>query len=263
MRFAKPIAELEQQMLAFPTGKIDTLNALAYAPRMRPGNPVYDVFRPDHIVERIEIVRREPCWLALNATSQYTTAALCQFIKGALHVTDDWVWEGDPGANLADIVRAASLKAQAPLRVVAGPAHFGDHDTVGLRGAARRVPVDVTRGGADTDGRDGLRRLAREQPHGRPALRIAQNARWTANAFAGGYCYPVTKHGTVSEFTDPGAYRVLMEGLESFAALLGSGTMADDSERNYAYASNGRRYLSALASDAWRPSESKLTRPTT
>ena len=247
MTFAKPLRELEQQMLAFPTGKIDTLNALAYALKMRPGNPVYDAFRQDHVVEGIDIVRREPCWLAVNATSTNTTGILCQFAKGALHVIADWVAEGDPATCLTDIVRSASIHAATGLRMVAGPAHFRDHDTIGLRAAARRVPVDVTTGGREIEGRDGLKKLLKESPHGVPALRIAHTARWTLNAFSGGYCYPITRHGAVSEFTDNGPYRILMEGLESFCALLNTGTMADDSERNFAYSRGGKRYLTSLA----------------
>lgn len=245
--FAKPMPELEQQLLSFPTGKIDTLNALAYALKMRPGNPVYDGFRQDHIVESVEFVSRETFWLCVNATSQFTTAVLCQFIKGKLHVTHDWMCEGDPGSTLSDIIRDASLRTKATLHIVAGPSHFGDHDAVGLLAAGRKIPVAMAQGGRDLDGRESIRKLIREQSHGLPSLRISQNARWSLNAFAGGYCYPITRHGVVSEFTDPGPYKVLMEGLESFAALLDSGAMADDSERNYGYTAKGRRFLSALA----------------
>ena len=247
MTFAKPLNELAQQMLSFPTGKIDTLNALAYALKMRPGNPVYDGFRQDNVVESIELIRREPHYLAVNGTSQHTTAILCQFIKGALHISDDWVCEGDPGTNLSDIVRAASVRSAASLRLVAGPIHFGDHDTIGLRGAARKVPCNVDQGGTPISGRDNLRSLMKQTAHGRPSILISHNARWTLNAFSGGYCYPMTKQGTVSEFTDSGPYRVLIEGLEAFAALLGTALTEDDSVRNYSYTKSGKKYLSSMA----------------
>jgi hypothetical protein len=246
LTLAKSMPELEQQMLSFPTGKIDTLNALAYALKMKPGNPVYDGFRQDHIVESVDLIRREPHYLAVNATPQYTTAVLCQFIKGSMHVKGDWVCEGDPGTTLSDIIRSASIMASASLRVIAGPVHFGDHDTIGLRGAARKIPVSLDRGGSAVNGRENIRGLIRDMPHGRPALQIGHNARWLLNAFSGGYCHPITKHGTVSEFTDAGPYRVLMEGLESFAALLGTALTEDDSNRNYAYTSTGKKYLSSL-----------------
>lgn len=257
--FAKPLNDLEQQMLSFPTGKIDTLNALAYALKMKPGNPVYDGFRQEHVVESLDSINREPCWLSVNATNQFTTAVLCQFIRGTLYVIADWVREGDPGITLSDIIREASLRSRSSIRVVAGPSHFGDHDTVGLRAAGRKIPVAMACGGSPVDGREGLRKLFREQPHARPSVQIAHNARWTLNGFSGGYCFPITKQGMVSEFTDPGAYRVLIEGLESFAALLNSGLTEDDSERHYDYTSKGRKYLSARADLQWKPKELKTT----
>lgn len=254
--FAKPLPELVKQLLAFPTGQIDIPNALAYALRMRPGQPVFDGFRQDHIVLDMGLAPREPVYLAVNATAQYTTGALCQIIKGGLHVAADWVSEGGPDVALSDIVRGASVLAGRLVRVTAGPVHFGPHDTVGLRGAGRKVPVEISRGGAELEGRTGLAQLLKTASHGGPSVRVSTSARWTLNGFSGGYCYPVTKHGALSDFTEPGPYRVLMEGLESFAALMGTGAMEDDSERAFAYSSSGRKYLTALAGNRG-PSESK------
>lgn len=245
--FAKHLPELEQQLLAFPTGKIDTLNALAYALKMRPGQPVFDGFRHTHIAEDIAISRRDPVWLIVNATAQHTAAMLAQFIKGALHIVSDFMAEGDPGTNLEDIMRAAKLQAEGMVRVMAAPTHFNDYDTIGLRAAARRINVPVTRGGNEVIGRETIRKLLKDEAHGIPSFRIAHKARWTLNAFSGGYAYPMTKLGTAADFAEPGPYRVLVEGLESFAALLDSGMTEGDSERNYAYSPSGRRYLTALA----------------
>lgn len=245
--FAKPLPLLEQQMLAFPTGNIDTLNALAYALRMKPGQPVYPEFNHNHVMESAALVRSEPVWLAVNGNAKFTSGALVQSVRGGIIVTHDWVYEGDPGAALADVVRAASLAASRSLRVVAGPAHFGTHDTVGLRGAGRKIPVDIDRGGGELAGRDNLRQLLRSTREGEPAVRIAPGARWTLNAISSGYAYGVTKQGVLSDFAEPGPYRTLMEGLEAFAGLLGTGTMESDDSRHFAYTKTGRKYLSALA----------------
>ncbi len=243
--FAKPLPELVQQMLSFPTGKIDTLNALAYAPRMRGGAAVFDQFTHLNVVEELPLTR-DPVFLAINATAQFTTGVLVQFVKGGLHVTHDWVDEGDPGASLANIVRAAGLVAARRFSTIAGPTHFGTHDTVGLRAAARKVPMDISRGGVEFAGRETIRKLLRQQTNGQPSVRVASSARWALNGFSGGYCYPITKAGVLSDFTEPGAYRTLFEGLEAFSALMGSGITEDDTERNYAYNSNGKRFLTSL-----------------
>ncbi len=245
--FAKPLPVLEQQLLAFPTGRVDVPNALAYALRMRPGAPVYESFGVQHITETLPVMPRAPLWLALGGTSQFTTAALCQFVDGAVHVLWDSVREGDPGATLHDMVQAANLYAGRALTYVAGPAHFSDHDTVGMRGAARKIPIELRKGVAETSGRDEVRALLKKQVRGMPALRIAHQARTTLNAFAGGFAYEVQKNGMLGDFPRNGMHRTLVEGIETFAGLLRVADVDADQNRNYDYTPDGRRYLSALA----------------
>lgn len=244
--FAVHLPELEKQMLAFPTGHRDTLNALAYAPRLRPGLPVYDGFRAEHVSELVELRPRETVYLAVGATGQYTTAVLCQFIQGVINVTHDWCCEGDPGAALGDIVQAASLASRKAIRVIAGRQHFDPHDTVGLRPAARKIPVAVDRGGDALLGREGFRQLLATAKRGYPAVAIHPDARWTLNALAGGYCRSVSKAGVITDFPVDGPYRTLMEALESLVALTRAGTEAGDTPPNFAYSSSGHRYLTSL-----------------
>ena len=85
--------------------------------------------------------------------------------------------------------------------------------------------------------------LASVSAHAQPAIAIAARARWTLRAFAGGYCRRID-----ADQPEDNAYKVLMEGLESFAAMLrGVGLREDDKERNYDYTASGQRYLSARA----------------
>jgi hypothetical protein len=246
VEFAKEMPELVKQMIAFPTGHRDTLNALAYAPRLRPGLPVYDGFRAEHVSDLVELRPRETVYLTVGATGQYTTAVLCQFIQGVLNVTHDWCCEGDPGSTLGDIIQAASLAARRALRVVAGPSHFDPHDTVGLRAACAKVPTRLDRGGNHSHGREALRQLLATAKRGNPAVAIHSDARWTLNALAGGYCRAVTKAGVVTEFATDGPYRTLMEALESLVALTRAGSETGDTPANFAYSSSGHRYLTSL-----------------
>jgi hypothetical protein len=243
--FAKELPELRAQLLGFPTGLIDIPNALAYAMILRPGQPLYDGFSYLNVAEDLYKLPRQPMYLAVNATAMYTTAVLVQVNDGVFNVLWDAVREGDPGAVLSGIVTDAGLEAGTRPRLYGAPEHFGNYDTVGLRGAARKIPIDLSQGGLGLEGRDEIRALLRRQIRSGPALRVSQRARWVLNAFSGGYCKSVLKNGMLSEFADEGPYRTLMEGLESFASLLKMGHLGEDQPVNWQTTSDGRRYISS------------------
>jgi hypothetical protein len=243
--FDRHFPELEAQLLGFPQGRIDAPNALAYALRMRPGKVIYENFSVTNIVG-VELNPRLPVWLAINATSGWTTGVLLQSVDGALHVLADYVRESDPTTGLPEVLADASLEAGRGFRIVAGPNHFTGHDRVGLRAAANRLPVVLRRGGPGLVGRQELNRLMKLQSRGQPSFRVCPDAHWTLNALAGGYSRPALATGAFSEFAKESPHKVLMEGLESFCGLLGAGLAGDeDDERRYAVDSTGRRYLTA------------------
>lgn len=243
--FAKELPQLQAQLLGFPTGAIDIPNALAYALILRPGQPIYDGFSVLNVVEEVFKLPRQSMYLAVNATQMYTTAVLVQVNDGVFNVIWDAVREGDPGAVLAGIVADAGLEGGQKPRLYGAPEHFGNYDTVGLRGAARKIPVDLSQGGLGLDGRDEIRALLRRQIRSGPALKVSQRARWTLNAFAGGYCKDVLKNGILSEFATEGPYKTLMEGLESFASLLKMGHLGEEQPINWQTTSDGRRFISS------------------
>jgi hypothetical protein len=244
--FAKELSILRAQFLGFPTGRIDGPNALAYALRMRPGQIIYDGFSHANVVESLPVRRREPVWLCVNATASLTTGVLCQVVDGALHVLGDWVREGDPGASLAGIVVAANLQVPQGVRLVCGPDHFREFDSVGLRGACAKIPVGVQGGTAPNVGRDELRALFQKSIRGEPAVRCSAGARWTLNALAAGYAREVSKRGILNEEAREGVYKVLMEGLESFVGLFAGGINAGTEKLNWQVTETGQKYLSAL-----------------
>ena len=110
-------------------------------------------------------------------------------------------------------------------------------------------------------GRAELRELLQQQTRGLPALQVSSRARWTLNAFAAGYARAVTRQGMVSEEANDGPYRVLMEGLESFAAMAQSAA-EEDRDRRYAIAPDGRRYIttSPRLAQASRPTKDEWWR---
>ena len=78
---------------------------------------------------------------------------------------------------------------------------------------------------------------------GRPAVAIGTGARWTLNALSGGYAREMTRQGVLSDFAREGAYRVLMEGLESLVALLNTGATDDRADIRYDVSPDGRKYI--------------------
>lgn len=243
--FTKDLPDLRAQLLAFPTGQIDIPNALAYALLLRPGQPIYENFAWANIVEELYKLPRAPMYLAVNGTQLFTTAALIQIADGAFHVLWDAVREGDPGATLEGILKDAGIEAGQKPRLFAAPEHFDQYDTIGLRGAARKIPTDIHKGGMPHNGRDEIRETLKRQIRGNPALRVCVRARWTLNALSGGYCKTVQKNGMLSEFADEGPYKTLMEGIESLAALMKFSILDEDQAPNWQTTSDGRRYISA------------------
>lgn len=243
--FARELPEVAAQFVGFPTGAIDIPNALAYAMLLRPGQPIFDGFSGLNVAEELFKLPRQAMYLAVNATPMFTTAVLVQVNDGAFNVLWDAVREGDPGAVLSGIAADAGLEAGQRPRLYAPPEHFGNYDTVGLRGAARKIPADLSQSGLGLDGRDEIRALLRRQIRSLPALRVSSKARWTLNGFAGGYCKEVLKNGILSEFASEGPYKTLMEGLESFASLLKMGSIGEDQPINYQMTADGRRYISS------------------
>ena len=257
--FAKECPQAREQFLNFPSGRIDIPNALAYALTLRPGQPVYDGFNNTHVVDGLRGQSRRPVWCAVNSDGRCTAAALLQLVEGSLFVLGDRVREGEPSAHLADMLQELRLDAGADsFRLLIPPQHYGQFSPIGLRAALRSLPADrVTRGGDPAAGRAELVHQLNKLAHGRPALQVSTTARWTLNAFAGGYCRELNRQGQLLAEPSVGAYAVLMQGLESFAAVMRAARAAEEDEDNpvnYAYTNDGRRYISS------RPAPGAVTR---
>jgi hypothetical protein len=246
--FKTLVAQLEN----FPTGRIDAPNALAYAPMLRPGMPVFEGFPQTAILtESHAPSKSRPLILAVNAsrTSPQLVGVVCQFNQGGLVVYADYAFEGTPGLRLAGLLQDASFDFGRKLQVVAPPIHFQAYDTIGLRAAAVSIPVEVERGGAPQAGREVIRQmLERLAPAtGRPRLCVRENAHWTLRAFAGGYHYDMNgSKGQLRPEPKDNIYACVLGALESAAARSGL-TMQDEAahERNYAEDDQGRQYLTS------------------
>lgn len=247
--FAKSLPELEGQLISFPSGHIDAPNALAYShhPKLAPGVPMYEDFAERHVVVDLDAASGRPCWLALNASPSLLTGVLVQPIDGGLRVLADWVREGDPAALALDVHREVNLECERGYKAVAGPMHFERYGNHGVVQAYRKFHAEVRPAPQPERWRDELRTtLRRTVRGGQAALQVSTRARWTVNAFAGGYGRAL-KGAQVMDYPEEGAYRILMEGMESFVGMMQSagGDEAVDSRAN-ATAPDGRRFFTAL-----------------
>lgn len=240
--FATEMKEMREQLLSFPTGRIDAPNALAYILKLRPGSPIFQGFNFAHVTDNMLVASNARVFLAANADGAHTTAVLAQFDEDTVRIIADWVREGDA---LAGIWKEAHLIV--PKIALLLPAkHWGSYSRLGLLPAANKLQAQPTMGGTEELGREEVRSRMRLLVRDHPAILINSTARWTLNAFAGGYCRAVLKNAVLSEFAAEGVYKTLCEGLECFAALLQ--TVRDDGtgEANYAYTASGVRFMTAL-----------------
>jgi hypothetical protein len=247
--WATDMPDLREQLLAFPTGKIDAPNALAYALLLKPGRLVYSDWNPNrHIDADVRPAWGKPVYLTANATGVCVAGAIAQLVEGRTVVLADWIVEGEPAEVLEGVVREASIaSAGAALVLIAGRQHWEQYRNVGLIQAARSLGLDTRPGGDPARGRELIRKeLGRVGASG-PSFVVAPAARWTLNAFAGGYSLPL-RSGTVAAEPEDNRYRLLMEGLEAMAGLLAWGLEdeEEDTAGNFAYDERGRRYRSAL-----------------
>lgn len=242
--WARDLPELREELLQFPTGRKDAPNALAYALNLRPGKLVYDGFNPHVHVADVEAVWGKPCWLAANAGGGAVSAALVQIVGSQMLVLGDWVEEGDPGDVLEYMVREAALLAPQKMTMVCRESHYAQFGNFGLVQAGRQLGLECRRGGMEGGGRAFLRREFERGGYA-AGCQINPAARWTLNALAGGYSYPL-HHGLLAAEPGDNHYRLLMEGIESLCGLLSYGRESLDESPNVAIDARGRKYISAM-----------------
>jgi hypothetical protein len=251
VRFAKPLPDLEQQLLGFPSGDIDVPNALAYALKLRPGAPLYTDFGAKHVADQIEPTSGRPLTVCLNATRSMVSAVALQVFDGCLRVYRDYVREGEPAAVLAGLISDIQAdSATRDLQFAAGPSHWDRYNNVGLIQACTRIPIRSVHTGLPPEmGRPRLTSLLQRDKGGMPMVMVSDKARWTLNAFAGGYSRVLLKQGQLADYAEDGPYRVLMEGLESYVALTELGSTDGYGQVMFnAETAEGRPYHSLLGS---------------
>lgn len=234
--------DLVQEMDGFPRGLIDVLNALAYAPQMRGGRPVYEDFGFSHVAPDLTPNAREKIYLCISSRASHTAGCLAQFINGAIRVFADWVKEGDVTSALEQIIPEARIVAGRMPDLVAPTDQFDAFNNAGLPVACRRLNVRPIKVPAKAIG--SLRPFLQKTMVHQPGFLVSRSARWTLNALALGYSFGLDKTGIIAAEPDSGYYETLMEGLEGLARMLTVQPEHRD-DLNYAYTAEGTRYITS------------------
>lgn len=240
--FHQNFPDLEDQLLAFPSGLVDVPNALAYALKMRPGLVVYEDFTMSNVREEV-ILYPGPVMLCINATGGYTTCIAVQYSGGAARIVADWVRDGDA---IKEIIHEAALEFKQ-IKLCAPAWHWDKYKNVGLLMHCREAGYQVSTGSAPLKGQSVIKDLLKGISHGQSTMQIAVRARWTLNGFCAGYAREIDKDSRVSDIPVDNVYKTLIESLECYLGGMYDGNVA--TERNYNYDSKGRPYLSALRSN--------------
>lgn len=245
-------ADLRAEMINFPAGRKDVLNALAYAPQLRNGKPVYEEFAERHVVTSIEAVAHPGAYLAVNATSVLTTAVLIQIVDNVFRIIADWVIEHPPLDALQQILaEAALINNGRPPRTIVPAEQMQTYATSGLVGALRRYNDVPTLGVGRPVAQNSLSPWLTRSARGVPALLVARGCRWTVNGLVVGYARPWKKDGQLAEEPYENSYKTLVQGVEALAGwfVMAAPTIRDgeDEDIRYATGRDGRPYKSALA----------------
>lgn len=239
--------QLVAQILNFPGGKLDILNALAYSLRMFAGEPVYGDFGEANVAAAHEPSRGETVYTTWNTTANETVCVAVLRSGRHLSVARDWAAHGP----ILDSVRTlvAELRGAYPRAILEAwvPAELHDQSerlplVQSLRGERltpyRSEHIAVARGALA----EKIRATVRE----RRLLAVDRRAPMTLNALAAGYKYPMAGAKQARE-PEPGLSRLVGEALETFVAMLERGVMDDDTQgAHMALNAQGVAYRTAL-----------------
>lgn len=243
----KPLPHLTDELKRFPAGLKDVPNALAYSLKMRGGRPVYTEFTSANVVQGLVPDKRRPLWLVMSARPALSTAAVVQIIDGAVHIFADYIRDAPPIDCLQEIIREASMDF-GTLKLIAPLEQFDKYNNNGILAVCTRLRMQAQQAGPAGMSQGALAKWLQQTARGEPALMVEDMARWVINGMALGYRRTIDATGKLSDQPEDNTYRVLMEGIESFMSWSEGfiGQTGDDSQRNYAYTDDGRRYISSL-----------------
>ena len=240
-------SKLVSQILNFPSGKRDILNALAYCLRVFSGLPVYEDFSQSNIVEGAEPSASAALVLGCNATGAETTAILCAMEGSGLYVLADWISPLVPADAIPDIARL--IRAAYPGKKVTAwiPADVADQSERNpLSQALKSAGLQANRANYEQMSRGALTSMIRTEARGRRLFRVASTARNTLQALSSGYNWPVKSNGDRASEPEKNSERTLIVGLECLTKAIEQADSAANTPLPNAVNTMGVKYISAL-----------------
>ena len=240
-------AQLVSQVLNFPTGKKDILNALAYSLRIFSGTPIYGEFSESNIIRNYELPRKVSLLLALNATSSDTVAVLCSLEGQHLTVLADWVTPLLPNDALPDI--KSLINALYPGREITAWIPADQFDQIGrnpLSSALKSIGLRANRAEYSSMSRGTLSPMLRTELRGSRLLKVCDNADNTLQALSAGYNWPIKPNGERSGEPEHGTAKTLIEALETLTFAINKRDNAPKAFKPNATNALGKPYISAM-----------------
>jgi hypothetical protein len=208
--------QLISQILNFPSGKKDIINALAYSSRVFSGEAIYSDFSDANITSGYELGRGEKLLLACNSDSAVTTAVLCAINAQYLTVLADWVSPLLPIDVIPDITKL--IRVSYPGFPVTSWVPADIFDMVGrnpLVLALKSAKIAPHRAEYAVMSRGALSPMIRTTMRGRRLFMVDANARDTLQALSLGYNFPSKSTGETTKEPERNASKTLMEALEA------------------------------------------------
>ncbi len=244
--FVKDLPDLRSEMLSFPFGKKDVVNALAYALKLRAGIPVYPMFGAEHVMHRT-LGGRARYTLALNADSGTLVGIFIAVQDGSVHVISDWVQQGPMQDGFRRIGVDLAMQGFHHWDITIPEERAQTSDMVPLASTLRQASRRYVTGKRLSQAVESLVPLlrGRDSSGGPPWLTVAPEATWVLNALAGGYHRTVEHNRTIRPDPVGGVYCLMAQALESAVGGWGNSLTQNTLEDvHYAHTRSGRAYLS-------------------
>lgn len=239
--------QLVSQILNFPSGKKDVINAMAYALRVFSGAPVYSDFGERNIRQSPIALPRGGLYLVgCHATSAEVCAVVALLDGAHITVLREFTSPLNPGDAIKEL--SLMLRAAFPGKTMSVWVPADVFDQVGrnpLIAALKMHNLRPARGEHTAMCRGVLGTWLRTEMGNKRLLTISTEAPQTLQALASGYHYPVLPDGTRGAEPTRNIARTLIEGLEVLTQAIDRQDTASDVRPN-SYNPSGTPYMSAL-----------------